>query len=453
MESSKRPGGKRAFLPYVGAVVAVFAAAGLRSLVPVAWNQEAPPFTFFYLAVAVVAWRGGLRPALLATGLSVVAAQFFFVEPTLSPRSDPRDLLATALFVLVALLLTLFSEAERRERRRADAHLQVARKQLELLERSERDLRETTDRLQVIQRELQLLNTDLEGRVEERTREVEAANSRLRAEIGERERAMDALREQTDRLDRSNRELERFAYVSSHDLQEPLRMVVAFTQLLAQRYRGKLGADADEYISYAVDGALRMQTLIRDLLSYSRVGASARPFVPVDVARVVATALANLRAAMEESGASVEVAELPTVLGDEMELTQLFQNLLGNALKFHGERAPRVRVGREVSAAKAQPGFCTISISDNGIGIAPEYLERIFEVFQRLHTRQQYPGNGIGLAVCQKVVERHGGRIWATSEPNRGSTFRVSLPLSQDGAPRPSSPSGAGRSRETARSR
>jgi signal transduction histidine kinase len=228
-------------------------------------------------------------------------------------------------------------------------------------------------------------------------------------------------------LKRSNRELEQFAYVASHDLQEPLRMVSSYVQLLARRYKGRLDSDADDFITFAVDGANRMQALIRDLLAYSRVGTRGENFEPVDCDTVLDHTLANLQVAIEENGAKVTHGPLPTVLGDPSQLAQLFQNLIANALKFRGEDSPHVHM-----AAEKQANEWLFSVRDNGIGIEEQYGERIFEVFQRLHGRNKYPGTGIGLAICKKIVERHGGRIWVVSDPGGGSTFSFTLPLESE---------------------
>lgn len=200
-------------------------------------------------------------------------------------------------------------------------------------------------------------------------------------------------------------------------------MVASYTQLLARRYQGQLDADADEFIRYAVDGVTRMQRLIQDLLAYSRVGTRGRDLKPLDCGRALERALDNLRTAIQESGATVTVAPLPAVLGDESQLTQLFQNLVGNALKFHGEAPPCVEVGAELQGPEVR-----FTVRDHGIGIEPQYFERIFVIFQRLHGKEEYAGTGIGLAICKKIVERHGGRIGVESRPGEGTTFWFTLP-------------------------
>jgi PAS domain S-box-containing protein len=248
-------------------------------------------------------------------------------------------------------------------------------------------------------------------------------------DITARREAENDLAQRSQDLARSNAELERFAYVASHDLQEPLRMVTSYMQLIARRYRGQLDADADEFIGFAVDGANRMKALINDLLAYSRVGTRGKPFAPTDCEEALAYALANLQIAIKESAATVTHDPLPTVLADEQQLVQLLQNLIGNGLKFHSAAPPQIHI-----SASAAEQMWTFAVRDNGIGVEPEYFERIFIVFQRLHGKDEYPGTGIGLAVCKKIVERHNGRIWVESTPGAGSTFYFTLPVAEPAA-------------------
>ncbi len=242
-------------------------------------------------------------------------------------------------------------------------------------------------------------------------------------DITERKHAEAALHEAHEELKRSNSELEQFAYVASHDLQEPLRMVSSYTQLLGRRYGDKLDADAGEFMAYIVDAAARMKQLIEDLLAYSRVGTKSKDFKPVALDKPLARAIGNLKAALDESGAQVTHDPLPTLPADEVQLAQLFQNLMGNALKFRSASVPKIHV-----AVSDKHNFLEIQVRDNGIGIEPQYFERIFMVFQRLHDKGQYPGTGIGLAICKKVVERHGGQMRVESTPGEGSAFIFTLP-------------------------
>lgn len=242
-------------------------------------------------------------------------------------------------------------------------------------------------------------------------------------DVSERRRIEEAVRANSLELARSNAELEQFAYVASHDLQEPLRMVASYTRLLARRYQGQLDEDANEFIGYAVDGVNRMQELINDLLAYSRAGSRRREPADVSMDEVLARVLQGLGPAIEEAGATVVSEPLPEVHGDSGQLAQLLQNLVANAIKFRGDKAPRVEI-----SARREGDEWVFSVSDNGIGIAPEFSERIFVIFQRLHSRAEYPGTGIGLSICRKIVERHGGRIWVGSEPGEGTTFRFTLP-------------------------
>jgi signal transduction histidine kinase len=241
--------------------------------------------------------------------------------------------------------------------------------------------------------------------------------------------ANERLARRTEELQRSNAELQRFAYAASHDLQEPLRAVASYTQLLARRYRGQLDRDADEFIDYAVAGAKRMQPLIADLLAYSRLDANPKGQGPASCEEALALALAHLRTLVRETGAEITHDPLPVVLADRAQLAQVFQNLMANALKYRNQAPPRVHV-----SARRQGPMWLLSVRDNGIGIDPQYAERIFLMFQRLHTSEKYPGTGMGLAICQKIVERHGGAIWLESEPGRGSKFYFTLPAPTEAA-------------------
>jgi light-regulated signal transduction histidine kinase (bacteriophytochrome) len=266
------------------------------------------------------------------------------------------------------------------------------------------------------------------------------ASSQLYAQI---KQAEEALQQQAKELARSNEELEQFAYVASHDLQEPLRMVTSYVQILAQDYEDRLDADADRYINYAVDGANRMKVLIDDLLEYSRVGSQGKPFEPTSCGDVMEQVVSDLEGAIKESQGSVTWEALPAVMADTTQLAQLLRNLVGNGIKFRSEAPPHVHVSAELARTAAglseAPGDTSdqwlFSVRDNGIGIAPKYYERIFQMFQRLHRRSEYPGTGIGLAICQKIVERHGGRIWVESELGEGSTFFFTIPLREEDGP------------------
>ena len=263
---------------------------------------------------------------------------------------------------------------------------------------------------------LEQKNAELQQEVAERMR-AEADVRRLNAELERR------VEERTRELSRMNDELRQFAYVASHDLQEPLRTVASYAQLLARRYRGKLDQDADEFIAYMVSGVTRMHTLLNDMLAYSRVTESRdRPLAPANLNAVVQSALMNLDLTISENHAAVHVDPLPTLHGDEIQLTQVFQNLIGNAIKYKSEEPPQI----SITAEEGQDEW-TICISDNGIGVDPQYSERIFGIFKRLHGRE-LPGTGMGLAICKRIVERHNGRIWVEPGNGTGSRFCFTLP-------------------------
>jgi PAS domain S-box-containing protein len=263
----------------------------------------------------------------------------------------------------------------------------------------------------------------LEIRVQERTKELSETNAALQVEIAERREAERKLEQLTLDLQRSNQELEQFAYLASHDLQEPLRAVTGYTELLQQEYERHLDETAKEYMGYIVDGATRMRQLIQDLLSYSRVGTRGKPFIPTDCNEALRQALNDLQVAIAENNAIITYDTLPLAIADKAQLAQLFQNLIGNAIKFRREEPPQIHIW-----AEPKDDLWVFGVRDNGIGIKPRYLERIFELFKRLHTRKEFPGTGIGLAICKKIVERHGGNIWTQSQPGVGTTFYFTLP-------------------------
>jgi len=242
-------------------------------------------------------------------------------------------------------------------------------------------------------------------------------------DVTKRKQVEEDLKKVSDELARSNADLQQFAYAASHDLQEPLRGIEGFVKLLTRRYKGKFDTKADEFFEYIVDGVKRMQMLIKDMLAYSQVGTKGKRFNPTECSSILAQALTDLQAAIEESGTVVTHDDLPTIMADASQLSRVLQNLIGNAIKFRGEEAPRVHV-----SAERKGDEWVFSIRDNGIGIDPKDAERIFIIFQRLHDRAEYPGSGMGLALCKRIVERHGGRIWVESEHGRGSTFFFTVP-------------------------
>jgi PAS domain S-box-containing protein len=265
----------------------------------------------------------------------------------------------------------------------------------------------------------------LNGRWYQQTIHYVASIDRVRVygtDITDRKMAEESLQRTTEKLVRSNEELEQFAYIASHDLQEPLRVIIGYVQLLERRYKDQLDATADEFLNYLVDGATRMQQLIHDLLDYSRVGTRTATFRPIDLRAILDRVLANLKAVIDETGATITHDELPTVQGDETQLVQLFQNLIGNGIKFRGEQPPHIHI-----SAHRDNDHWELGVRDNGIGVEPQYWDQIFIIFQRLHTRHKYPGTGIGLAICKRIVERHGGRIWLDSQPGQGTTFFFTL--------------------------
>jgi signal transduction histidine kinase len=321
-----------------------------------------------------------------------------------------KPLVPVILRAKVTVFVELFRKTEQVKRQM---------EQLQELERQEFERRMTEENLRQSEeryREIHRLNEELEERVRERTRELEHEASQRKRTLAE--------------LTRSNRELEQFAYVASHDLREPLRKVRVYLQLLERRYKEQLNTEGRQFIGYAVSAAERMQALVQDLLAYARVGSRGQPFAWVDSTVPFAEALANLETAIRERSAVVTCEALPTVWADATQLVQLFQNLLGNAIKFHGTEAPRVEV-----KAEQRDGEWYFTVRDNGIGIDPRFVDRLFVLFVRLHSQSEYPGTGIGLAICKKIVERHHGRIGVQSQPGAGATFWFTLPVA--GGPQP----------------
>jgi signal transduction histidine kinase len=321
-----------------------------------------------------------------------------------------KPLVPAVLRAKVMAFVELFRKTEQ-AKRQGERLREMERQQFER-RLAEEKLRQAEERV----REVGRLNAELEERVCQRTAELER-------EVLQRQRAL-------AELTRSNQDLEQFAYVASHDLQEPLRKVHVYLQLLERRCGDALDAEARRFLGFAVEAAGRMQTLVHDLLAYSRVGSRGKPFGPIDTAAAFDEAAANLETVIREAGGTVTRGPLPSVRGDTTQLVQLFQNLLANALKFRGGRAPVVH-----AAAEPAEGGWRFAVRDNGIGIDPRYSHRLFVLFQRLCSRSEYPGTGIGLAICKKIVERHGGRIGLQSEPGKGSTFWFTLPAS--GGPDP----------------
>jgi signal transduction histidine kinase len=307
---------------------------------------------------------------------------------------------------------------------RIESHLTLRKLQKQLKEQNVLLQEEISSRLAVentLQEKNQILQQEISSR-----RAVEKAlqeqNLLLQQEISNRQRAESALLKSNQELARSNAELEQFAYVASHDLQAPLATIASYAQLLEKRYQDRLDSQANKFIGNIVHGCTRMQVLIDDLLEYSRVGRNQKPFELVECDRVVEQALANLQATIRDTGAVVNYSDLPAVTGEVSQLVQLFQNLIGNAIKYRQESPPVVTV----TACKHDKKWL-FSVADNGIGIAMQHQERIFQIFQRLHTQKEYSGTGIGLAICQKIVERHGGSIWVESEVGQGSIFYFTL--------------------------
>jgi PAS domain S-box-containing protein len=478
---------------YGAAALAVAAAGLLRWALPGA--LAGTPYLAFYPAVAVAAVLGGAGPGLLATAASFLCVDLLFdTTPGRIDFGDPVVLGRLAIFLAggagVSLIAGMQRAARAREHRRTE--------ELRESERNYRIVAENTydwefwispegrflytspschpvtgyppeaflDDPELLSRlihpEDRAIYEEHRGTVGEGCATEEAEFRIIRRDgavrwighcclpvrdsdgrylgirgsnrdITERKQAEEALHRMAEDLARSNQDLEQFAYVASHDLQEPLRMVSGFLKLLRDRYAPQLNGEANEFISFSVDGATRMSQLINDLLAYSRVGMRGKEPEPIEANSALAGAMASLRGSIEDAGAAITHDELPAVNAEFTQLSQLFQNLIGNAIKFRKPDQPcQIHVG-----AQKEAGQWAFSVRDNGIGIDPKQHERVFVIFQRLHTREEYPGTGIGLAICKKIVERHGGRIWVESEPGEGSTFRFTLPGDRSAAREP----------------
>jgi signal transduction histidine kinase len=365
--------------PYLVALCALAVVIILWLVVPHqgAWRSLV---TFgFLLAIMASAWWGGYGPGILVTFLTV-----FALPPLLNPKFDPTKInyYQVSLVFLISILISRVAAARRK-----------------------------------VETALRLANERLDERVRQRTAELERANNALR----EREVL---LVKQADELARSNADLQQFAYLASHDLQEPLRMIAIYTQLLARKYQGNLDSDADTFIDIVLGGVRRMEALIRDLLGYSRIiHADGLMLDAVDVNTALGVAMSNLQTVIEQSGAAVRFGVLPKIVCDRTQVTQVFQNLLSNALKYRSDAPPEIFVHAEEKAEEWE-----FAVRDNGIGIASDYHSSIFEPFKRLHG-YEYPGTGVGLAICRRIIERHGGSIWVESQQGMGSTFRFTLPV------------------------
>jgi PAS domain S-box-containing protein len=465
---------RSALLPYLAAILIVLAAAAVRVVFRGAFGTRAP-FVTFYPAVMIAALLGGFSVGILVTALSAILASLLFFEPVGSLGvSDPVDLLSLIVFFTSCTIFSYLSAAIHRGRvraketgalrkyellaaynrdiilfrRRNDGRILEANaaactaygyEREELLKLTIHDLRapeakELTDDL-IAEADAQgVLFESVHRRRDGSVFHVEVGSQgatidgadvliSVVRDVTERKQAEDQIEKAMADLERSNNELEQFAYAASHDLQEPLRMVSSYTQFLAERYEGQLDEKAKKYITYAVDGAIRMQRIISDLLTYSRAGTRGKLFEAADSHALLGEAIQNLAAAIGESRAVISTDNLPVVQADPGQVVQLFQNLLSNAIKFKGDDSPRVHV-----SARDMENKWVFTVSDNGIGIDRKYADRIFVLFQRLHTRVEYPGTGIGLAVCKRIVERHGGKIWFESELGKGSTFFFTLP-------------------------
>jgi len=458
---------------YIYALLAVAIGAFIRSWLPGVLSPT--PFLAFYPAVVVAAALGGLGPGFLATAASWLCVTYFFdTTPEIIGWSNPAELGRLLVFLAGGTGVSLISEAQRRGQARLVQQARELKELTQLTDLGPCIIRDMQDRIthwsdgsvriygftaeqalgrishELLQTKFSLPPDQIKevlhrmGRWEGELQQVRADGTaiivssqwvaresalnpavlEINADITPLIQAENALRDASEELKRSNKDLEDFAYVASHDLQEPLRGINGFLALILKHYAERLDAKGREYIAYSMEASTRMSQLIIDLLEYSRVSRMARQLYPIDAGKALARALTNLRGTIEETGAAVTYDDLPTVMGDVIRLSQLFQNLIGNALKFRSMDQPcKIHI-----SARQKDGHCEFSVKDNGIGIDPRQHERIFAIFQRLHGRNKYPGTGIGLAICRKIVEYHGGRMWVDSQPGEGATFYFTLP-------------------------
>ncbi len=375
MPSGSVPRARSALVRYSVPIVGLGLSTILALLIRHFAGPKPSPFTSvaFLLVIMASAWWGGYVPGMIAALLSLFVVPYAVV-PHFEPfKTDP-------IRVLLSLLLTVLISRVAQNRNRVEAALRLA-------------------------------NESLDERVRQRTVELQRSNAELQ---------------------RLNEDLNQFAYSASHDLQEPLRMVAIYSQMLERKYKGQLSGDANEYIDQIVQGARHMDMLLKDLLAYAQtVNISLENVQPVEGTVVLERALSNLSAAVTESKATVNYNGLPQVRVQEVHLLQLFQNLIGNAIKYHADEPPRVDV-----TARREGSSWAFAVKDNGIGIPPEYSDQVFRMFKRLHSSSKYEGTGMGLAICHRIVERYGGRIWVESEEGQGSTFWFTLPAADDKASR-----------------
>jgi len=416
--------------PYLFAIFAGTATIMLRaSLEPILENDHI--FVIPLLGVVLVSWKGGFWPGSLCLVGTTVAAVYLFMEPQYSFAVARRsDQLAIGLYFFAGLGCALLGESQLSSLRRAAMHLAISQaKQMELeilAEQLKVAQTETTDTLNALfesERELLRSHEDLEENVAIRTQE-------LFKEVITRRKAEQHLEAITNELRRSNSELEQFAYVASHDLQEPLRKIQAFGDRLRIRCADKLDETSGDYLQRMLTSAGRMRQLINDLLELSRVTSNAQPFSAVDLDQILGGVLSDFELRIAQTEAIVEVDKLGSIQADPLQMRQLFHNLLGNALKFK-KPGTTPRVGIRAEELPGEFPRIRFSVSDNGIGFEEKYLDRIFQVFQRLHSRDEYEGTGVGLAICNKIVLRHGGHFTAQSLPGQGATFLATLPMAQ----------------------